>query len=146
MTSSTYISPSVRRLVAERAKSRCEYCQLQQELCPDTFEVDHILPRALGGKTEPNNLCYACPVCNNAKRSQITAHDPHTGRRVRLFDPRRQNWQRHFRWSADSGHLFGRTTIGRATVEALDMNRPRIVHIRLLWAALGLHPPSSPTA
>jgi hypothetical protein len=22
------------------------------------------------------------------------------------------------------------------------MNRPRIVHIRLLWAAIGLHPPS----
>jgi hypothetical protein len=143
MTSSTCISPSVRQLVTERPKFRCEYCQLQQELCPDTFEVDHIIPRVLGGKTEPNNLCYACPVCNNAKRSQIAARDPQTGRRVRLFDPRRQSWNRHFHWSADSGRLRGKTALGRAIVEALDMNRPRIVHIRLLWAALGLHPPSS---
>ena len=142
-TSSTYIPPSVRQHVAERAKFRCEYCQLQQELCPDTFEIDHIIPRAVRGKTESNNLCYACPVCNNAKRSQVAARDPHTGHRVRLFDPRRHSWYRHFRWSADSGRLLGKTPIGRATVEALDMNRPRIVHIRLLWAALGLHPPSS---
>jgi hypothetical protein len=143
MRSSTYIPLSIRQLIAERAKSRCEYCQLQQELCPDTFEIDHIIPRMLGGKTELNNLCYACPVCNNAKRSQILAPDPQTGRRVRLFDPRRQRWSRHFRWGTDSGRILGLTAIGRATVVALDMNRPRMVHIRLLWAALGLHPPHS---
>lgn len=143
MTSSAYIPPSIRQLVSERAKFLCEYCQLQQELCPDTFEADHIMPRALGGKTEPNNLCYACPVCNNAKRSHIAARDPQTGRRVRLFDPRRQSWHRHFYWSTDNGRIIGKTSIGRATVEALDLNRPRIVHIRLLWASLGLHPPRS---
>jgi hypothetical protein len=143
MASSAYIPLSLRRLVTKRAQSRCEYCQLQQELCPETFEVDHIIPRALGGRTESDNLCYACPVCNNAKRSQITAWDSHTGQHVRLFDPRRQRWDRHFRWSQDSGRIFGTTAIGRATVEALDMNRPRIVYIRLLWAAMGLHPPST---
>jgi hypothetical protein len=143
MRSSTYVPLSVRQLVTERAKFRCEYCRLQQELCPDTFEVDHIIPRVFGGKTEPNNLCYACPVCNNAKRAQVAARDPQTGRRVRLFDPRRQSWRRHFHWSTDSGRLLGKTVTGRATVEALEMNRPRMVHIRLLWAALGLHPPSS---
>jgi len=141
MAFSTYIPPAVRKLVAERAKFCCEYCQLQQDLCPDTFEVDHIIPQTLGGKTESNNLCYSCPVCNNTKRSQITAHDPRTGRHVQLFDPRRHIWRRHFRWSADNGHILGKTPIGRATIEALDMNRPRIVRIRLLWAAVGLHPP-----
>jgi hypothetical protein len=143
MPASTYIPAPVRQFVAERAKFRCEYCQLQQELCPETFEVDHIIPRAVGGKTEMENLCYACPVCNNAKRSQITARDPQAGRRVRLFNPRRHSWYRHFPWSADGGYLFGKTATGRATVGALDMNRLRIVHIRRLWAALGLHPPSS---
>lgn len=141
MASSTYIPPSVRKLVVERAKFRCEYCQLQQDLCPDTFEVDHIIPRMLGGKTEENNLCYSCPVCNNAKRFQIMAPDPQTGRYVQLFNPRRYIWHRHFRWSADNGRILGKTSIGRATVKALDMNRQRIVRIRLLWAAVGLHPP-----
>jgi hypothetical protein len=143
MASSAYIPPRPRQLVAERAQFRCEYCQLQQELCPETFEVDHIMPRALGGQTEPDNLCYACPVCNNAKRSQIMGQDSQTGRSVRLFDPRRQHWNRHFRWSDDGGRALGKTVVGRATVEALAMNRPRLVHIRLLWAAMGLHPPSA---
>jgi len=142
MAASAYIPQHLRQVVAERAKFRCEYCQLQQELCPETFEVDHSMPRVLGGKAEPDNLCYACPVCNNAKRSQITAQDLQTGRRVRLFDPRQHSWNRHFRWSDDCGSILGKTVIGRATVEALEMNRPRIVHIRLLWAAMGLHPPS----
>jgi HNH endonuclease len=142
MAPSAYIPPHLRQLVAERAKFRCEYCQLQQDLCPETFEVDHIIPRALGGQTEPDNLCYACPVCNNAERSHITAQDPQTGRRVRLFDPRRQRWNRHFRWSDDYGRALGKNVVGRATVEALAMNRPRVVHIRLLWAAMGLYPPS----
>jgi hypothetical protein len=142
MAPSVYTSQHLRQLVAERAKFRCEYCQLQQELCPETFEVDHIIPRAWGGKTEPDNLCYACPVCNNAKRSQVIARDPQTGHRVRLFNPRRQSWNRHFRWSHDGGRVHRKTVLGRVTVEALDMNRPRIVHIRLLWAAMGLHPPS----
>ena len=61
MAASTYIPQHLRQVVAERAKFRCEYCQLQQELCPETFEVDHIMPRALGGKAEADNLCDACP-------------------------------------------------------------------------------------
>ena len=76
MAPSAYIPQPLRQLVAEQAEFRCEYCQLQQELCPETFEIDHIIPRALGGHTESDNLCYSCPVCNNAKRSQITARDP----------------------------------------------------------------------
>jgi hypothetical protein len=142
MAPSAYIPRPLRQFVAQRAQFRCEYCQLQQELCPETFEVDHIIPRAMGGQAEMDNLCYACPVCNNAKRSQITGQDPRTRRRVRLFDPRQQRWHRHFRWSDDCGRILGKTVVGRATVEALAMNRPRMVHIRLLWAAMGLHPPS----
>ena len=142
MAPSAYIPRHLRQRVAEPAKFRCAYCQLQQELCPETFEVDHIMPRAMGGQTTLDNLCYACPVCNNAKRSHITGQDPQTGRRVRLFNPRQQRWYRHFRWSDDGGHALGKTVVGRATVEALAMNRPRMVHIRLLWAAMGLHPPS----
>lgn len=128
-------------MVAERGKLRCEYCQLQQELCPETFEVDHIIPRALEGKTQPENLCYACPVCNNAKRAQVFGCDPKTGKRARLFDPRRQHWKRHFQWSDDGACLLGKTAVGRTTVNTLNMNRPRIVRIRHLWVAMGLHPP-----
>lgn len=140
MAQSPYIPRQLRQLIADRAHGLCEYCQSQQDLSPDSFEIDHIIPLAWDGETTANNLCQACPTCNNAKRSQFYGRDPKTGHRVRLFNPRRQVWERHFRWSQDSSRVIGRTAIGRATVETLDMNRPRIIQIRLLWAAMGLHP------
>jgi HNH endonuclease len=135
------VSPRLRRLVARRARFLCEYCHLRQDLCPEPFEVDHVLPRAVGGRTHLDNTCLACPVCNNAKASRTHASDPLTGDMVALFNPRRQQWNRHFLWSDDGGTLLGRTAVGRATVAALEMNHARVVEIRLLWSALGLHPP-----
>jgi hypothetical protein len=141
MAKRPFLSALLRREVARRARRLCEYCRLQQDLCPEPFETEHIIPRALNGPTELENLCLACPVCNNAKRDRIAARDEITGRRVRLFHPRLQDWDRHFRWSADFGTILGRTPVGRITVAALEMNHSRVVQIRLLWAALGLHPP-----
>jgi hypothetical protein len=37
--------------------------------------------------------------------------------------------------------IMGLTACGRATVEALGMNNPRIVRARRLWVAAGWHPP-----
>lgn len=142
MGRSTFIPQWMRREAARRANNTCEYCRLQQALCPEEFEIDHVMPRAAGGPTELANLCLACPVCNNAKRSQVTGVDPVTGRRTRLFNPRGDHWDRHFGWSNDFGRLVGKTRVGRATVVALDMNRPRVIQIRRLWTILGLHPPA----
>ncbi len=141
MARSAFIPRRLRRAVVRRAHSLCEYCRLQQDLCPAAFEIDHIIPQALGGPTTLTNTCLACPVCNNAKRSRVSGVDPVTGRRVPLFNPRHHKWDQHFRWSRDRGQVEGQTVVGRATVAALDMNRPRVVQIRLLWTALGLHPP-----
>ena len=47
---------------------------------------------------------------------------------VRLFDPRRQSWNRHFEWFG--AVLIGRTQIGRATVAVLDINDPQRVGLR----------------
>ena len=44
MSRRAFISARLRRFTAERARHRCEYCWLQQELCPESFEVDHIIP------------------------------------------------------------------------------------------------------
>jgi len=141
MAKRVFISARLRQSVARRARNFCEYCRLQQQLCPETFEIEHIIPRALDGPTNLDNLCLACPVCNNAKRDRISGHDSVTGRRVRLFHPRVQVWDEHFRWSEDFGTVVGLTPIGRATVAALEMNHARVVQIRLIWATLGLHPP-----
>jgi len=134
------IPPRLRRQVIERARGVCEYCKNQQELMVEEFEVDHIYPEALGGPTTLDNLALACPHCNSKKFTKIRAIDPLTGRRVALFNPRRQHWNQHFKWSGDFSEIIGKTLCGRATIEALQMNRPRTVRIRSLWRALGLHP------
>lgn len=104
--------------------------------------MDHLLPKARGGTDEEANLWLACRLCNNAKRTQIRARDPLTGRQVRLFNPRRQRWARHFHWSADGTRILGRTACGRATVLALQLNQVMAVMVRREWVAAGWHPPT----
>ncbi|HEX4997229.1 MAG TPA: hypothetical protein VFY29_03330 [Terriglobia bacterium] len=48
---------------------------------------------------------------------------------VRLFNPRKDNWQDHFELLSDF-RIVGRTEIGRATTETLRMNRPLVIEIR----------------
>lgn len=36
-----------------------------------------------------------------------------------------QLWSEHFSWSAEGNRILGLSTIGRATVIALNLNRPR---------------------
>jgi hypothetical protein len=67
--------------------------------------------------------------------------DPQTEAIVRLFNPRHDRWEEHFAWQNDV-MLVGLTEIGRATVAALDLNRPLILAIRRAEIALGRHPPS----
>ena len=137
MSDSAHVPAAVRRAVFERARDTCEYCRLQQEYTAATFEVDHVLPRVAGGESVLGNCCLACPDCNAAKRSQISAVDPLSGRRVALFHPRKQHWNRHFRWSEGFEEVLGKTPIGRATVAALRMNRTRTVTIRRAACAIG---------
>src|SRR5262249_45749719 len=79
------------------------------------------------------NLALSCPTCNLAKNLRAAAVDPLTGRTVRLFNPRTDDWDENFEWSPDCRTLSGRTAVGRATVYALDMNNPELrLQTRLL--------------
>lgn len=105
------------------------------------MEVDHLIPESLGGPTEEDNLWLACSLCNEHKGNRIAAHDPETGEQVRLFDGRHQHWSEHFAWTADGERIVGVTAIGRATVLALELNRPSLVNARRAWVSVGWHPP-----
>ena len=50
-------------------------------------------------------------------------------------------WNEHFIWSVNCTEILGLTVIGRATIAKLDLNRPRILSIRLADVAVGRHPP-----
>jgi hypothetical protein len=133
------IPAGMRRVVVFRAGSRCEYCGLAQQGQEATFHIDHVLPRAAGGTTTAGNLALACVSCSLRKESRRSGRDPLTGRIVPLFNPRRQNWDRHFRWEAFA--VVGLTPTGRTTVAALSLNRPLILAIRVEEALRGRHPP-----
>ena len=134
------IPATIREQVRETAEGRCAYCRTPEELAVTTFEIDHIVPASAGGATVQENLCLSCPTCNRHKSARQSALDPQTGRTVPLFHPRQQNWATHFSWSDDTTRIVGLTPTGRATVEALQMNRPRMIRLRRLWLLLGKHP------
>ncbi len=103
--------------------------------------IDHLVPEALGGPTVEANLWLACGACNSFKGHRIKAPDPESGRIVRIFNPRDQDWDQHFLWVDSGARIAGRTAIGRATVEALRLNRPPLVKARRAWVEAGWHPP-----
>jgi hypothetical protein len=107
------------------------------------FTVDHIIPESQGGTTDFDNLCFCCFWCNSYKRAQTEFRDPLTGRNVRLFNPRKENWETHFRWSRTSTRVIGRTAVGRATVIALHLNRVSLLKSRRIWVINELHPPGA---
>jgi hypothetical protein len=135
------IPDALRARVRAQAGNRCGYCLVRQEYVPWVLEVDHIVPRSKGGTDDEENLWLACHSCNLFKSDQIHGRDPLTGRWVRLFNPRRQQWKRHFRWSDDGVFIIGRTACGRATVTALSLNNLVAVTVRQNWIAAGWHPP-----
>jgi hypothetical protein len=134
------IPKAIRRLVRERANGRCEYCQHPDEYDPSPFACDHVIPFVSGAGDTLSELAWACAGCNNHKYIKTHALDPQTGRLVPLFNPRRQKWSRHFTWSNDYLMIVARTATGRATIEALHLNRAELINMRRLMVIAGEYP------
>jgi 5-methylcytosine-specific restriction endonuclease McrA len=84
------IPKAIRERVATEAHHRCGYCQTQQAVIGLPMHIEHIIPEAAGGSSEPDNLWLACAVCNNYKGTHTHALDPTSGDQVALFNPRTQ--------------------------------------------------------
>jgi hypothetical protein len=125
--------------VRRRAGAVCEYCLLPQASQEAAFHIDHIKPRVRGGDTSADNLALACVTCSLKKAARTHVRDPKTKKRVPFYHPRRDHWTTHFRWTR-TWRVAGRTAKGRATANALGMNRAAIVVIRQGLAALGVFP------
>jgi len=137
----TRVPIALRERVARQARYRCGYCLTSEEVVGFPMEVDHLLPEARGGPTVEENLWLACPVCNGFKGDRVEALDPVTGDVVVLFNPRQHPWREHFIWTEVGDYVIGQTSIGRATISLLKLNRPLIVRARQVWARAGVHPP-----
>jgi hypothetical protein len=137
---SAYIPESLRLEVIERDGNRCEYCRLSQLGQEATFHIDHIIPVIAGGATVKENLALACVSCSLRKGASQVAQDPESSEIAPLFHPRGDKWADHFRWV--NVVIEGLSPTGRATVEALKMNREIMLAIRNEEMLLGRNPTS----
>ena len=83
--------------VALRAGHRCEYCHAPQAVFNLPLEVEHIMPVSRGGDEAAMNWALACRACNLYKATHISGNDPASHAVVRLFHPREEQWEDHFR-------------------------------------------------
>ena len=135
----TTIPVALRRLVIARADNRCEYCGIPQTGQVATFHIDHIIPVVADGKTTAENLALACVSCSLRKGARRELKDLETGETVFVFNPRQQEWKKHFDWNGVE--LVGLTPTGRSTITALDLKRLTMLAIRAEEELLGRHPP-----
>ena len=131
------VPTSLRRLVVERAASRCEYCLLPQAVALHQHEPDHIVPLQHGGETHETNLALACLRCNRYKGPNVGSFDPLTGVLVSLFNPRLQVWSSHFVW--EGATIRPLTPEGRVTVRIFRFNDTDRVAERQRLRAVGLY-------
>lgn len=134
------VTTVLRQAVSLRAHGCCEYCKSQARFATETFAVEHVIPRHLGGATELSNLAFSCFGCNSHKYTKIKAIDPQTGKETPLFHPRQQVWREHFAWDQAYTVIVGLTDVGRATVALLQMNRPELLNLRRVLYLVNEHP------
>lgn len=137
----SYIPEKIKEKVRLRSKGYCEYCYASMSFSPTNFDIDHIYPVSLGGKSILLNLAVACGECNGHKYIKTQHIDPVTLLKSRIFHPRKDYWLDHFQWNGDETLIVGLTPVGRATIDLLEMNRDGNINLRVLLQLVGLHPP-----
>ena len=126
--SSTPISATMRRTVAERARHCCEYCGVPEDAVVTPHEPDHIIGEQHGGATSLDNLAFACFRCNRFKGPNIATLDPQRGALTPLFNPRNDRWSQHFQ--LNDALIAPLTACGRGTVVLLRLNDEQRVSLR----------------
>jgi hypothetical protein len=138
----SYISDKLRQKIAEQAGNRCGYCLGEQKYIFAPLEIDHLLPIAKGGTDLEENLWLACPLCNSYKGIQTHGIDHLTKKKTPLFNPRKQNWNRHFK-IVNSIEIIGKTAVGRITINTLQINNHLAIIVRKNWLIAGWYPPKT---
>ena len=126
---------TARQLVRERSGNLCEYCRLPQASYDLTFHVEHIIAQQHKQDDSLENLDLARHQCNLHKGTNLATIDQESEERVRLFNPRIDTWNEHFR--LEDAEIIGQTPIGNGTVRLLKMNSERRLRLRKQLLATG---------
>ena len=124
--------------VRERAKHRCEYCHFPEQFAELSFHCDHVIAQQHGGKAQLENLALACCFCNRYKGPNLSSVDPVSNQVTQLFNPRKDMWDNHFAWNGPQ--VVGKSATGRATIQALRLNRSDAIAVRKLLMREQVYP------
>lgn len=91
----------------------------------------------LGGSDDLENLALGCHACNGHKYQKQKVVNATHKKSIRLFNPRRDSWEKHFKWNPTKSRIIGLTAIGRVTIAALQLNSERQIDARILWQKAG---------
>ena len=133
------ITTAQRQTIRQQAGHCCEYCRVEEDGRMSRLHVDHIISLKHGGTDGDDNLCQACYKCNGYKGSNVAGIDPETDQASKLFHPRKQVWDEHFKINPDAT-LTGLTPEGRVTILVLRMNDSERVHPRYLAKLIDEYP------
>ena len=102
-----------------------------------SHQIDHIISRKHGGLTTPENVAFACVICNRYKGTDVASIDA-AGQLVRLFNPRQDQWAEHFRLNGAT--IEPLSAIGRVTVRLLRLNDTERIAERSLLQEVRRYP------
>ena len=108
--------PKTRRNIAIRDNSECQYCGVVLET--KDYQIEHVLPRARGGKSTWTNLVLSCGPCNQLKDDrppeevgltlrhkpvEPSQFDPRFNFKlhIRVLRPEWKNWQSYIYWNIE---------------------------------------------
>ena len=134
--SSNYIPAGLKREVCERANHSCEYCLIPEAFSFAAHEIDHIIAKKHGGQTTLENLALSCSICNKHKGSDLASIDPATNKLTALYNPRKNEWQKHFH--LQDIKITPLTPQARVTVRLLQLNRQERIEERKLLIEAGI--------
>ena len=132
------IPETLRRAVAVRANYRCEYCRRPEMDSFIRYQSDHIVSRKHSGKTVLENLAHTCPICNNAKGTDLATILEDEEQLIRLFHPRKDDWFAHF--EVEDCQIIPKTAVGAATIKLLKLNDVSRILERMDLIEAGLFP------
>jgi hypothetical protein len=101
-------------------------------------EADHVIAQKRRGTSTAENLAWACASCHRYKGTDIGSIDDRTGKLAPLYNPRTQQWQRHFR--LNGARIEPLTASGRATEQLLRFNEEARVIERVVLRSIGHYP------
>lgn len=109
----------------------CAYCNMNDDLFPISFEIDHFVPKSICKAvdrldliTKYTNLVYSCRKCNNAKGNQFDGDITDSNPTNELFyDPVLNDYNDYF-YRNEFGAICSNTEKGKDQIERLKLFRP----------------------